>query len=68
MKNNKLINTELKSECTNGLQAQTFAWKYYNLIQNDDVRTTIINDISVYNEFDCKILYDLIIYLRTNHI
>jgi hypothetical protein len=38
------------------------------LIQNDDVRNTIINDISVYNEFDCKILYDLIIYLRTNHI
>jgi hypothetical protein len=68
MKNNKLINTELKSECTNGLQAQMFAWKYYNLIQNDDVRNTIINDISVYNEFDCKILYDLIIYLRTNHI
>ena len=57
-----LINVNLTSECTNGMDAMILAWNYYK--QKDD---HTMKDIIKYNEFDCKSLYEIIDYIRTNH-
>ena len=63
LKKHKLIDTELESDCKNGLDAMVLAWNYYN--EKDD---RVMKDIIKYNEFDCKALYDILTYLRENHI
>ena len=30
-------------------------------------KSDIMKDISVYNKFDCKVLYEMLNYLRNNH-
>lgn len=62
LKKHELIDTELESECKNGLDAMVLAWNYYT--KKDD---EVMKDIIKYNEFDCKALYDIISYLRENH-
>ena len=62
MKKHQLIETELESDCKNGLDAMVLAWNYYN--EKDD---KVMNDIIKYNEFDCKALYDILTYLREHH-
>jgi hypothetical protein len=55
----------LNSQCNNGLDALVQANKLYSTKLNlelDDMK-----DISYYNEIDCKVLYEIILYLRENH-
>jgi predicted RecB family nuclease len=62
MKKHNLIETELESECKNGLDAMVLAWNYYT-----EKNEKIMEDIIKYNEFDCKALYDILTYLRKHH-
>lgn len=63
MKKHELIDTELESDCKNGLDAMVLTWNYYT--DKDD---KVMKDIIKYNEFDCKALYDIINYLRKKYI
>ena len=69
---NKLISTIWdNSEISNGLTAMISAIKYYkkqqkNLLTSDDEIT--MNKIKTYNEIDCKVINDILYYLRNNNI
>ena len=66
MKKYGMINTQMDSECKNGMMAMVKAWNCYtNFV--DPVNSPVMKDIEKYNEFDCKSLYDIIHYLRQNH-
>ena len=60
-----MINTELESECSNGMMAMLKAWRSYSL--KNPGNSTIMKDIEKYNEFDCKALYDIMNFLRTKY-
>lgn len=66
MTHHGMIQANMESECTNGMQAVMDALKCYNELKNPAV-SDIMNDITKYNEFDCKTLYQILTYLR-NHI
>ncbi len=67
MYNNNMIKTTWsKSDCNNGLQAMMLAYNIYNergSIKNNKTMT----DISKYNEIDCKVMFDILTYLRNNY-
>ena len=42
------------------------AWKCYRDEENP-VESTVMKDIVKYNEFDCKVLWDILSYLKENH-
>jgi hypothetical protein len=65
--NNKLINTswEENNKCDNGLNAMLLANEIYE--NKDNVKLSDMTDIINYNEVDCKVLYEIITYLRNNH-
>ena len=62
-----LISTKLESDCTNGMTAMVRAWKCYTDFPNP-VKAPIMLDVIKYNEFDVKVLCDIVTYLRENHI
>jgi len=66
MKKHQLINTPIESECLDGLTAMIKAWKTYKTIDNP-VNSVIMKDIIKYNEFDCKLLCDILNYIRAKH-
>ena len=66
MKSYHMIDTELESECNNGMVAMIKAWKCYNNIKNP-IKSPIMKDIEKYNEFDCKAIYDITNYLRNKY-
>ena len=61
-----MINTNMESECKNGMMAMVKAWRCYNT-SSDAINAPIMKDIIKYNEFDCKVLWDILNYLRKNH-
>lgn len=61
MKDNNLIQTSWEGDITSGLQAMTDAANRYELSIND------FDDIIRYNEIDCKVLWEILTYLRDNH-
>lgn len=66
LKEHNLIATELNAECVNGMMAMVKAWNCYERggqIHGD----AIMKDIGIYNEFDCRVLYDILNYLRKKH-
>jgi hypothetical protein len=62
-----LINTfwDSNSKCSNGLDALVQANKIYYNIEN--LETNNMTDITNYNEIDCKVLCEILEYLRLNH-
>jgi hypothetical protein len=56
-----LIKAHPISTCTDGVMAMIGAWKYYNEFKNKEV----LDDITVYNEFDCKAMCEILEYLRS---
>lgn len=61
----KMISTKLQSNTQNGSVAAIKAWEIYN--SNSSIENSpIIKDILQYNEFDCKVLYDILKYFRKN--
>lgn len=63
----KLINTfwDSNSNCSNGLDALVQANKIF--YSNDNVQSSNMLDITNYNEIDCKVLCEILEYLRINH-
>ena len=68
MYKNKLINTSWNSNnpCSNGLKAMLLAYILYEDIKIVDNSEPIIKDIIHYNEVDCKVLWEILRYLRIN--
>lgn len=66
MKKHGLIKTSLESDCDSGMTAMTKAWKAYNTYDNP-VDCDIMKDIAKYNEFDTKVLWEILLYLRNHH-
>jgi len=56
---------DTESSCLNGLDALIQAHKIY--FTNSNNKSNQIEDIVKYNEIDCKVLYEIIDYLRKNH-
>ena len=54
------------SNCMSGLQAIYLAYKYYNNSFPEYKNQTIINDIIKYNIMDCKVMWEILLYLRNN--
>tara|TARA_Y100000780_G_C13691159_1_gene419624 strand:+ start:1796 stop:3781 length:1986 start_codon:yes stop_codon:yes gene_type:complete len=80
MYNNNMIKTKWDTNCTHGLQAMNEAidaynffkeyyskgWKQQKNMQNKfNKYTEILNDISQYNEVDCKVMWEIVSYIRT---
>ena len=61
-----MITVCMESDCSNGMTAMLDAWKVYQTT-SEPANSTIMKDISKYNEFDVKVLSEMISYLRTNH-
>merc|ERR1711903_163473 len=53
--------------CSNGLQAMILAYKSYRENEGKYENNQIMKDITHYNEIDCKVLSDILTYLRENH-
>jgi hypothetical protein len=43
-----------------------FAWKTYSESENPE-NSDVMKDIITYNEFDCKVLWEILTFLRINH-
>lgn len=63
LRSHGLISCENGSECKSGMEAMIMAGEYYKKKNNK-----ILLTISKYNQFDCKVLYEILEYLRGNHI
>ena len=68
MYENKLINTcwDKNNMCLNGLSAMLHAYKLYkhnNYISGDE---PLMKDIMHYNMIDCKVLWEILTFLRNN--
>lgn len=59
------ILSKIESQCDSGLVASVNAWNAYQM--TDPVNSDIIKDIALYNQFDVKVLWEIINYLRNNH-
>ncbi len=54
-----------KSSCNNGLQAMYLAYNLYK--NNDTINENDMKDIIKYNVIDCKVMYEILSYLRNNY-
>jgi hypothetical protein len=55
--------------CSNGLTAMILAWKVYKKNKMKNIHNNpIIQDIIKYNVIDCKVLWEIVNYLRKNHL
>ena len=70
MHHHNLIETlDSDNPCSNGLTAMVLAWKVYNKTKIKDIhKHPVIQDIIKYNIIDCKVLWEIINYLRNNHL
>lgn len=50
--------------CSNGLKAMLLAYKIYSKNDNVDKSEPIINDIIHYNQVDCKVLWEIVNFIR----
>lgn len=70
MFNHGLIKTKWSDEgITNGFEAMIEACNYYkSKNKNESKNHNLMNEIIKYNEIDCKVLYEIVEYLRDNLI
>jgi hypothetical protein len=64
MHRNKLIKSywDKSNPCMNGLDAMLMAYNLYK--RNEDVDNDIMENIARYNEIDCKVMWEILQYLR----
>ena len=67
MNKHGLIPTKMESCCDSGITASVKAWEAYQT-QSNPAESPSLLDVAKYNEFDVKALYDILSYLRKNHI
>jgi putative phage-type endonuclease len=60
---NMFIETNYDTDVDNGLQAMVMAYECY---KNNNVQSYIMSNIQTYNEIDCKVMWEIIEYLRKN--
>ena len=66
MRKHGMISTEIDSTCDSGMVAMIKAWECYN--ENDEPAScATMKDIESYNTFDCKVLWEILEYLRKNN-
>ena len=70
MYKNNLINTcwDSNNPCSNGLKAMLLAYILYEDIKVVDNTEPIIKDIIHYNEVDCKVLWEILRFLRSYNL
>jgi len=61
MLRNKMIETSMESECNSGQCAMVQSWQAYK-----DNNPDVLDDVEVYNEYDCKVMWDILRYMREN--
>jgi hypothetical protein len=66
MKSYGMINTNMESECNSGMMAMVKAWHCYSKTKSPK-DSPIMKDILKYNEYDCRVLSDILDYLREKH-
>ena len=64
MYRNKLIKShwDNSNPCVNGLDAMLMAYNLYK--RNENVDSSIMKNIAQYNEIDCKVMWEILQYLR----
>ncbi len=68
MYNHNMIKTTWDNmNTTNGLQAMMLAFNIYNENSGSIKNNKIMKDISKYNEIDCRVMFDILTYLRNNY-
>ena len=66
-KNNMIkSNWNTSNSCSNGLNAMLYAYKLYERLNIVTQKEPIMKDIIEYNKIDCKVLWEIISYLRNN--
>jgi hypothetical protein len=73
MNRHKLIQTcwNTNSDCTDGASAMLGAYLAYKETKSKTIQVTdipIMKEIIKYNEMDCKVMGDIIYYLREHHV
>lgn len=66
MRSHGMITARIESECGSGLDAAVRAWQVYEST-DDPASNHVIKDIEKYNEFDVKVLHEMITYIRLHH-
>lgn len=66
MADHGMITTKINSNCDSGMTAAIQAWECYKR-QDDVTSCSVMRDITSYNEFDTKVLWDIHNYLVSNH-
>lgn len=66
MRTHGMISAHIESKCDSGLTAAVKAWNAYQET-DDPINDPTIRDIAKYNEFDVKVLHEMLQYLRDNH-
>lgn len=68
MYSNNMISSKWdeNNSCSNGLNAMLYAFKLYEKLDNVTQSEPIMKDIIAYNKIDCKVLWEILDYLRTN--
>ena len=66
MRKHGMISACMESKCSSGLSAMIGAWKTYSECENPE-SSDIMKDIIKYNEFDCKVLWEILTFLRQNN-
>ena len=62
-KNNFIKTIWDDNDISNGLDAMYMGWEIYQ--NNDNVKnSTVMKNIIKYNEIDCKVVYEIVNYLR----
>ena len=68
MREHKMISAKIESECNNGMTAMLNAWKCYTQSSSiEPDKSEIMKDVAKYNEFDVRVLWEILYYLRKNH-
>jgi hypothetical protein len=66
MRKHGMIETQNESDCGNGATAMIRAWETYRNSE-DPKNSNEMKEIIKYNEFDCKVLWEILTFLRKNH-
>jgi hypothetical protein len=66
MRKHGMIKSKIESKCDSGMNAMINAYKCYST-EEEPVKSSTMKDISKYNQFDVKVLWEILTYLRNNH-
>ena len=67
MYKNNLIKEIWQENVSDGVDAMITVWKINNETNLNLINDYRMNNIINYNKIDCKILHDILTYLRKNH-